>query len=118
MGTIRNKMVIVHDYDFKRIEKIREDAIKTFQQAVCRDYADSSYDINTSMVSPILESYINQEYSFVIMGDCSKLGWSTAKIFDEVRKEWISKWDSIAYKILLVDFGEGDYESSIKDYGY
>ncbi len=30
MGTIRNRMVIVHEWDLAKITKLREDAVKIF----------------------------------------------------------------------------------------
>lgn len=43
------------------------------------------------MISPILSSIINGEYTFVIIGDCSKLGWKTSENFEKYREEWIAQ---------------------------
>ena len=34
MGTIRNRMVIVHHWNENKLMEIREDAVKTFQKAI------------------------------------------------------------------------------------
>lgn len=114
MGCIRNRMVIVHHYDLHKIQKIREDAVQYFSKVVLKDTEYSAYDVGRDMISPILTSIINEEYSFVIMGDCSKLGWDTSDLFEIKRNEWIKKWkkDKDSYLILLVDFGEG-YDAMI-----
>lgn len=114
MGCIRNRMVIVHHYDKQKIQKIREDAVQYFSKVVLEDNEYSAYDVGRDMVSPILTSIINEEYSFVIMGDCSKLRWDTSDLFKEKRSEWIEKWkkDKDSHLILLVDFGE-EYDAMI-----
>ena len=116
MGTIRNRMVIVHHYDLETIKAIREDAVQTFQSLVKEDYKNSEYDVDKEMISPILTSLVNSEYSFVIMGDCSKLGWSTSELFENGRNEWVEKCNRKlkSYKILVLDFGE-DYECIVKE---
>ena len=63
MGTIRNEMTIVHDWDKDKLEKVREDAIKVFSQVVRQDAGDEEYIEN--MISPIMKSYINQDYTFI-----------------------------------------------------
>lgn len=68
MGTIRNRMVIVHHYSAEIIEIMRKDAIEHFQKLVKEDDPNTKYIVSNSMVSPILTSPINGEYSFVIMG--------------------------------------------------
>lgn len=107
MGTIRNRMVIVHHYSKEIINEMRNDAIKYFKKAVREDHL-RDYNVETKMVSPILESVINGEYSFVIMGDCSKEGWDTSDIFEKWRRKFIDKWstDDKTYKLLEIDFGE------------
>lgn len=116
MGTIRNKMVIVHHYNLENIEKIRCDAVRHFQEAINKEGYALDYDVNTNMISSILTSFTNGEYSFVIMGDCSKLGWETSNNFNKIRNEWISRWENSEdlYKIILVDFGE-DYDASVEE---
>ena len=89
MGTIRNEMTIVHCWDKDKLEKVREDAVKVFSQIVRQDAGVEEYIEN--MISPIMNTYINQEYTFVINGDCSKIGWETSELFHEA---------SMMYKIL------------------
>lgn len=81
MGTIRNEMTIVHHWKRDELEKVREDAIKVFGQIIRRDAI--AEDWIERMVSPIMDTYINQEYTFVINGDCSKIGWETSERFHE-----------------------------------
>ena len=104
MGTIRNEMTIVHHFEKDALEKLREDAIKAFKEvAIERDK-----DIIDRMVSPIMESFINQEYTFVINGDCSKVGWDIATRFHETRMEWCKKHKDDVEAIVVINFGEGD----------
>ena len=76
-------MVIVHHYNKQKIQKIREDAVRYFSKVVIEDNEYSAYDVGRDMISPILTSIINEEYSFVIMGDCSKLGWDTSDLYEK-----------------------------------
>ncbi len=108
MGTIRNEMVIVHSYLQKDAKKLRTDAIETFMNLVKENketflFNDFTYD----MVSPIMESYINQEYTFVINGECSKIGWEESELFHKVRMNWCEKHKEDA-NIVVINFGEGD----------
>lgn len=86
MGRIRNNMTIIHHYDYERISKVRENAVTYFESTV-KEY-DIDYNVGESMVSPILKSPVNDEYSFVIMGDCSKSGYDLAEYFDKRRRAW------------------------------
>ncbi|MBE6035620.1 MAG: hypothetical protein E7222_13125 [Clostridiales bacterium] len=100
MGTIRNEMVIVHDWEKDRLEKVREDAINVF-----KELTDGNSDM---MISPIMASYINQEYTFVINGDCSKSGWETSEQFHETRMKWCKKHQYDVQNIIVINFGEDD----------
>lgn len=102
MGTIGNRLTIVHDYDKERISQVRESAVEYFTEGVQENFSSGKYDVNTQMISPILSSIINGEYTFVIMGDCSKLGWETSEIFEKHREEWISQNKEIVQNILVL----------------
>ena len=95
MGTIRNEMTIVHDWNKVKIEKLRQDAIRTFDEG-----------IDGGMISPIMTSYINEEYTFIINGDCSKLGWDTSKRFHDIRMKWCEKHKHDVESIVVINFGE------------
>lgn len=105
MGTIRNRMTIVHHYDFEEISKVRENAVAYFE-AVLKDYAMDDYKADESMVSPILMSPVNGEYSFVIMGDCSKSGWDMSEDFIKRRRIWAEQQAYNVQNIVIVNFGE------------
>lgn len=113
MGTIRNRVVIVHHYRKEEIEEVRQDAVDFFQRVVLEDNEFSEYDVNTKMVTPIMESFINSEYTVMIIGECSKIGWSTSDLFDEKRREWIENNRDKCQNIILVDFGE-EYEAEME----
>lgn len=113
MGTIRNRVVIVHHYRKEEIEEVRQDAVDFFQKVVLEDNEFSEYDVNTKMVTPIMESFINSEYTFMIIDECSKIGWSTSDLFDEKRREWIENNRDKYQNIILVDFGE-EYEAEME----
>lgn len=111
MGTVRNEMTIVHDWNKDKVEKLREDAIKVFSKVIKQDLGNEEYI--KKMISPIMESYINLEYTFIINGDCSKLGWETSERFHEARIEWCEKNKDIPQNIIVINFGEGDEPSHI-----
>ena len=105
MGTIRNRVIIVHHWRKERIEEIRQDAVDFFQNVVLEDNEFSKYEVNTKMITPIMESLINGEYTFMIMGECSKIGWSSSDLFDKRRRKWIENNRDKCQNIILVDFG-------------
>lgn len=115
MGTIRNRVIIVHHWRKERIEEIRQDAVDFFQKVVLEDNEFSEYEVNTKMITPIMESLINSEYTFMIMGECSKIGWSSSDLFDKRRREWIENNRDKCQNIILVDFGE-EYEAEMEAY--
>ena len=115
MGTIRKRVVIVHHYRKEEIEKVRQDAVDFFQKVVINDNQFSEYDVGTKMITPIMESLINGEYTFMIMGECSKIGWSSSDLFDEKRREWIENNRDKCQNIILVDFGE-EYGAEMKEF--
>ena len=98
MGTIRNEMTIVHHWKKDELEKVREDAIKFFNVV--------ENGISDLMVSPIMTSYINSEYTFVINGDCSKIGWGTSERFHEARMQWCENHKHDVQNIIVINFGE------------
>lgn len=105
MGTIRNEMTIVHDWNKDRLEKVREDAIKFFIDVI----NNVAYEnVDDSMISPIMQSYINHEYTFIINGECSKIGWGTSERFHEERMKWCEKHKHDVQNIIVINFGEGD----------
>ena len=108
MGTIRNEMTIVHHYDKDELEKVREDAIKVFSQIIRQDVDAGVKEYIENMISPIMNTYINQEYTFVINGDCSKIGWKTSELFHEARMKWCDKHKHDVQNIIVINFGEGD----------
>ena len=114
MGTIRNEMTIVHCYNKGKLEKVREDAIKVFSQIIRQDAGNDFLDLLCAekyietMISPIMNSYINQEYTFIINGDCSKIGWETSELFHEARMKWCKKHKHDVQNIIVINFGEGD----------
>lgn len=99
MGTIRNEMTIVHHWNKDKLKEVREDAIKVFGQIVVKEYIEN-------MISPIMTSYVNQEYTFVINGDCSKIGWETSEQFHKARMKWCEKHKHDVRNIIVINFGE------------
>lgn len=114
MGTIRNQVVIVHHYNKEEITKLRKDAAQYFQATAVEVAIKDGYrlDDTVSIVSPVLESFINSEYTFFINGDCSKLGWPESDQFKKARMKWIEENKYNAQNIVLVDLGE-DYPAKI-----
>lgn len=102
MGTIRNRVTLVHHWKLDEITKLRDDAIKTFE---------TDLELH-GIVGPIMTSLFNLEYTFMINGDCSKNGWGTSEQFIGIRKEWCEKHKHDGAAIVVVDFGE-DYPASI-----
>ncbi len=100
MGIIRNEMTIIHDWDKDRIEKLRQDAIQTFSKTI------EKLLLCTCMISPIMTSYINEEYTFIINGDCSKLDWDLSEKFHNIRMKWCESHKCDAESIVVINFGE------------
>lgn len=101
MGTIRNELTIVHHWKKDKLKEVREDAIKVFSQIVVKEYIEN-------MISPITTSYINEEYTFIINGDCSKIGWPISDQFHEARMKWCEKHKHDVQNIIVINFGEDD----------
>jgi len=101
MGIIRNEMVIVHDCDFERISKIHDSAILAFTEI-----SEGSMRKANKMVGPIITSIINNEYTFIINGDCSKVGWEISKKYHEARLKWCEEHKNDAETIVVINFGE------------
>jgi len=114
MGTIRNRMTIIHHYDLAEIKEVRKNAIAYFSE-IMKEYNDE-YKVSEDMVSPILTSPMNGEYSFVIMGDCSKLGWEMSENFEKHRNKWVKEQVPKVQNIIIADFGEGDYPALIEEF--
>ena len=105
MGTIRNEMTIVHHWNRYELKKVREDAIKVFSRVIRQDEGVGEHIENKiSMISPIMDTYINQEYTFVINGDCSKFGWETFERFHEARMKWCKKHKHDAQNIIVINY--------------
>ncbi|HBF5866207.1 hypothetical protein KGF43_15730 [Clostridioides sp. ZZV14-6044] len=107
MGTIRNRMVIVGHYDEEKIKSLRKNAINYFSEFIINndyDYSDE-WSVENDMISQVLTSFVNTEYAFVIMGDCSKLGWETSEKFYKARHQWVNEAKKKAF-VFVVDFGE------------
>lgn len=106
MGTIRNRMTIVHHYDLDEIKKVRENAIDVFQKVAA--LYNKNYNVAVDMVSPILTSPVNEEFSFVIMGDCSKSGWDMSNTFEETRQKWVKEQAKNVANICIADFSDDE----------
>lgn len=102
MGLIRNEMTIIHDWSFERISKLHTNAITTFTEV-----SEGDIEIANMMVCPIITSIINSEYTFIINGDCSKVGRYTSKKYHEARLKWCEEHKNDAESIVVINFGEG-----------
>lgn len=115
MGTIRNRVIIVHHFKKDEIEKVRQDAVDFFQEFISKQPFIRNADVDKEVITPIMESLINHEYTFMIMGECSKIGWTESEFFQKKRKEWIERNKEKCQNIILLDFGE-EYEAEIEEY--
>lgn len=114
MGEINNRLIIIHHYKYEIIKEIHDDAIKQFQSFYDNTF-DCELDVAKSMISDILKSPINEEYTFVIMGDCTK-GGERYVITEEFRLDWIEKQKNKVQNLLIAEFGESDRPAFIKDF--
>lgn len=114
MGEINNRLIIIHHYKYEIIKEIHDDAITQFQSFYDNTF-DCELDVAKSMISDILKSPINEEYTFVIMGDCAK-GGERYVITEEFRLDWIEKQKNKVQNLLIADFGESDRPAFIKDF--
>ena len=117
MGIVRNEMTIVHHWDKDELEGAMDDAIKVFSEVISQDLKLTSAGTKAkkyidwyieNMISPIMRSYINQMYTFVINGDCSQIGWELFNQFHKARMEWCEKHKHDIQSIVVINFGEGD----------
>ena len=100
MGTIRNEITIVHHWDLEKINSLRKTAVETFNKVEGYEHLE--------MVSPIMKSFMNSEYTFIINGECSKVGWGIAERFHKIRMEWCKKHKESGAQIVVVNLGEDD----------
>lgn len=112
MGIIKNEMTIVHCCSKRNARELRRDAVMHFESIIRDKFPLEDIDVSSEMISPIMESSINLEYTFVINGECSKLGWEESDIFHAARMEWAERHKKDAY-IVIVNFGEGDDAAKI-----
>lgn len=99
MGIIRNEMTIVHDWNFERISKLHTNAKIALTEL-------SDIETAKMMISPIITSIINSEYTFIINGDCSKVGREISKKYHEARLKWCEEHKNDAESIVVINFGE------------
>ena len=102
MGMIRNEVTIVHDWELKRLKKLHKNAMEYFSEI------EKIYEVDIDMISPIMKSVMNEEYTFVINGDCSKVDWKMSERFHEARMKWCEEHKNEVEAIIVVNFGEGD----------
>lgn len=91
MNRVRNSIIVIHDYEYDNIEKIHREA-NTFWT----HYYTENTEISTYVVSPIMKSVFNKEFTFMITGDCAfdcnlKNGFNSDRI----------KWCNYIYKVFL-----------------
>ena len=114
MGIIRNKMIIVHHYNFEEISDMRIDAIEYFSNCLKEQDYNNYNEVAEKMISDVLKSPLNSDYAFVIMGDCSKVGRKEEEIFDKYRRKWAKKASEKMNDVAIADIGEA-WESEIED---
>ena len=56
MEAIRNKLTIVSCNNKVRIMRARENAVSFFEHVMRKEFTDFCYDVNTMMISSIMES--------------------------------------------------------------
>ena len=100
MGIIRNEMTIVHDWNLERISKLHTNAKIALTEL-------SDIETAKQMLGPIITSIINSEYTFIINGDCSKVGRDASKKYHEARLKWCEEHKNDAESIVVINFGEG-----------
>lgn len=66
MNKIRNSIIIIHDYEFKNISQIQQEA-----NSYWVEYYVNNAGMSSAIVSPIMCSIFNREYTFIIDGDCA-----------------------------------------------
>lgn len=69
---------------------------------------NNGYSVKESMISLVLKSPVNGEYSFVIMGDCFKSGSDLSKEYALHRGLWASRELHNVRNVVIVNFGEDD----------
>lgn len=91
MNKIKNSIIIIHDYEYETIKKIQEEA-NTFWT----NYFVNNAGVSSSIVSPVICSVFNKEYTVMVTGDCAHVG----DLSIEFNKDRLS-WCDFIYKNYL-----------------
>lgn len=82
MNRIKNSIIIIHDYEYETIKKIQEEA-NTFWT----NYFVNNAEVSSSIVSPVICSVFNKEYTIMITGDCASVS-DLSIAFNQDRLAW------------------------------
>lgn len=101
LNNILCRVMVVHHYNRKTVDLMYADAVKLFNET-----ENKSIISQKAMVSPILHSYINGEYSFVVFDN-----FRLNDVYAEKTRDYITKWckgdTAQAYIIVNAEFGDG-----------
>ena len=102
MGSVVNTITIIQCWDKQEAHKIREEAVKDWIEYYKSQAIDLSSEIDT-LISPVLRTVYNDEYTIIINGDGSKSGRSVGCKAEEFRKTWTEKiYNNHNYCVLSV----------------
>lgn len=111
MNKFRNSIIIIHDYEYENIKKIHEEANRFWTQ-----YYDNLIYSAPQIVSPIMTTASEKEYTFFINGHCFGDPDMT-ELFEQhrTRKSWcdLIYKDYLPQNITIVNLGD-DGESYIE----
>lgn len=72
------------------------------------------FDKKLNLVPEILESVMNQYYTFLVAPDGSKEGWETSELYDAIRKSFIQYLDEADIKFIEVAFDSDNDRSYVE----
>ena len=103
MNIIRNSIIIIHDYEYDTIANIQSEAVSFWTR-----YYDENCEITEPIVSNILPSIFNKEYTLIISGDCAL----DSNLKDQITRDRRSWCNHIYNKylpqnIVVVNVGDG-----------
>jgi len=114
MGYIKHNAIIVTGWQDDKILESRNKAIEIFDEHFSGEPIVRPY--GSKLVSEIIPSLANGQYSFFIAPDGSKEGWETSENGDRAREEfckWLNSDPNNHCDYIEVRFGGDDDNNSI-----
>jgi hypothetical protein len=114
MSYEKNTSLIVTGYNYNHLLKIRKKLIELFKLTF-KD--EDNLDNCTNIITKIHSGLANSQYSFAVLPDGSKEGWSTSDAVDNAINKlltWINENKDIYCEYVYIAFSGDDNDYDIK----